>query len=174
MSKRFLLMCGVLVVALVSIALAASPSDTKLGKCLPTSGDVSGWSVVSSTYKYGEGDGIADIYNGGYEKYVDQGMEAACTQNYKNGDRRINVFCNQFSSSGKAQSFYDSYVTGSGWTTVSASERAKYKKSSSTVVGHVQRGRVHAKVVAPGTSDAQVQAVQAFLKKISTRIGQNY
>ncbi len=164
----------VVVVGLLAACVALAAEAT-LKKCLPASNEISGWSAVSGTYKYGEGSGIADIYNGGYEKYLEKGMKSACVQNYKSGSRSINVYCNEFESAGKASSFYSGETSGGGWTSVSGvSTAAKYKKSSSVVVGHVHRGKVHAKVVAVGTSDEQVTAVQNFLKKISARIGQNY
>ncbi|NLN89440.1 MAG: hypothetical protein GX134_04685 [candidate division WS1 bacterium] len=162
-------------VSLLVAAALAAPADTKLGRCLPKSGDVSGWQAVSSSYKYGSGNGIADIYNGGYEKLLQKGMKAACTQNYSNDSRRINVYGNEFDTAANAKAYYNSETSGSGWSAVSgASEGAKYKKTSSVVVGHVYRGKVHAKVVAQGTSDAQVAAVQAFLRKLSEKIGKEY
>jgi hypothetical protein len=162
-------------VALIVAVAIAGPSDTKLGKTLPKSGEVSGWDAVSSSYKYGSGHGIADIYNGGYEKLLEDGMEAACTQNYKNDSRRINVYANEFDTSSNAKGFFNDETEGSGWSSVGGvREGAKYKKTSSVVVGHVYRGKVHAKVVAQGTSDAQVDAVKDFLKELSKQIGKEY
>ncbi len=161
--------------SLVVAAAMAAPADTKLGRCLPKTGEVSGWEAVASSYKYGSGNGIADIYNGGYEKLLNKGMKAACTQNYRNGSRRINAYANEFDSAGNAKAYYNEETAGGGWSSVSGvSEGAKYKKTSSVVVGHVYRGKVHAKVVAQGTSDAQVEAVKAFLKKLSEKIGKEY
>ena len=129
-------------VSLLVAAALAGPADTKLGRCLPKSGDVSGWQAVSSSYKYGSGNGIADIYNGGYEKLLQKGMKAACTQNYSNDSRRINVYGNEFDTAANAKAYYNSETSGSGWSAVSgASEGAKYKKTSSVVVGHVYRVR---------------------------------
>ena len=90
-------------VSLLVAAALAGPADTKLGRCLPKSGDVSGWQAVSSSYKYGSGNGIADIYNGGYEKLLQKGMKAACTQNYSNDSRRINVYGNEFDTAANAK-----------------------------------------------------------------------
>ncbi len=164
-----------LVVVGLLTACVAIAGEATLKKCLPASNDISGWSVVSGTYKFGEGSGIADIYNGGYEKLIEAGMKCACVQHYKNGSRSINVYCNEFESAAKASSFYAEETKEGTWTSVAGvSTAAKYKKSSSVVVGHIHRGKVHAKVVAVGTSDEQVAAVQNFLKKISARIAQNY
>lgn len=162
-------------VSLLVAAALAGPADTKLGRCLPRSGDVSGWEAVASSYKYGTGHGIADIYNGGYEKLLEKGMRAACTQNYRNDTRRINAYANEFDTAANARAYYGEETSGSGWSAVGGvSEGAKFKKTSSVVVGHVYRGKIHAKVVAQGTSDAQVQAVQAFLRKLSERIDREY
>jgi hypothetical protein len=162
------------VVVLASIALAAaSPGDTKLGRCLPAGSDISGWSIMDGTYNYGEGSGISNIYNGGYEKLVEKGMKSACVQSYRNESRRLTVYCNEFGSSQQAKAYYDE-AEGSGWTTVSVTEGAKYKTVSSTVIGHLYRGKIHAKVVAKGTGAEQIEAVKSFLQKLSTRIGQNY
>jgi hypothetical protein len=163
------------VVAIVaSIALAAGPGDTKLGRCLPTGSEVSGWNIMEGTYKYGEGSGIADIYNGGYEKLIEKGMKAACVQSYKNGSRNLNVYCDEFGSTAQAKDYYNGETSGSGWNSLTAGDGAKYKKTSSVVIGHLYKGKVHAKVVAKGTGDEQVDAVKSFLNKIATRIGQNY
>ncbi len=164
-----------LVALIATVAFAADPGDTKLGKCLPTDNEVSGWSVTGGTYKYGEGNGIADIYNGGFEKLVQQGMKAACVQSYANGSRNANVYCNEFGSGDQAKNYFNSETgNGSGWSSLSAGDGARYKKTSSVVVGHLYKGKVHAKVVAKGTGDEQVEAVKAFLQKLATRIGQNY
>lgn len=163
------------VVAIVaSIAWAAGPGDTKLGRCLPTGNEISGWNIMASTYKYGEGSGIADIYNGGYEKLIEKGMKAACVQSYKNGSRNLNVYCDEFGSSAQAKDYHNGETSGSGWNSLTAGDGAKYKKTSSVVIGHLYKGKVHAKVVAKGTGDEQVEAVKSFLQKIGTRIGQNY
>jgi len=164
----------ILLAVAATVALAAKPADTKLGRCLPTSGEVSGWTIMEGTYKYGEGSGIADIYNGGYEKLLDKGMTAACVQSYKNGNRNLNVYCDEFSAAEKAKAYYNGETSGDGWTTVSVSEGAKWKKTSSVVIGLLYRGKVHAKVVAKGATDQQVEAVKSFLTKLSSRIGTNY
>ena len=160
-------------VSLLVAAALAGPADTKLGRCLPKSGDVSGWQAVSSSYKYGSGNGIADIYNGGYEKLLQKGMKAACTQNYSNDSRRINVYGNEFDTAANAKAYYNSETSGSGWSAVSgASEGAKYKKTSSVVVGTFI-GVGACQVVAQGTSDAQVAAVRPFCASFR-REGQEY
>lgn len=157
------------------VAYAASPSDTKIGRCLPVNGDISGWEIVSGSYKYGSGNGISDIYNGGYEKLIEAGMTKACTQTYRNGNRRINVYADEFETASQAKSYTEKQTSGTGWTAVGgAPESAKYKATSSVVIGHLYRGKVHSKVVAQGTSTEQVEAVKAFLKKISARIASNY
>jgi hypothetical protein len=171
MARRTPVLLFALMALIVSVAIAG-PGDKRLGRCLPTSGEISGWNVVGDSYRYGEGSGTHDIYNG--DAIVNSGLDAACSQSYKNNGNRITVYCNEFNSRAKSKSWYDDHTTGSGWNSVSVSESGKYKVVSSTVVGHLYRGQVHARIVVYGTGDSQISALKSFMQKVSSRVGQNY
>jgi len=67
---------------------AASRDD--LMRIAPDSA-VSGWSVMPDSTTYVQGDGLTEIYNGGYEVYTKAGVVTALRRLYMQGDEYVEV-----------------------------------------------------------------------------------
>ncbi len=174
---------GLAVVAAMALGaaavIAASPGETKLGKCLPTNNEVAGWTIIANTYKYcPTPNSLSELYDGGFEVYVEAGIIKAASQGYKRGSKKIIVYIHEFKTATQCKSYWSKevkrYGERYGKTTVTARDGAAYSKVGPQVIGNIYRGKVHAKVVALGTDKGQQEATAAFMKKISERIGKNY
>lgn len=108
-------------------AVAASRDDL-----LAIAGDspVDGWTAVPDSTTYAQGDGLAEIYDGGYEVYTGAGVVDALRRLYIQGEAYIEVTVHGMKSSRSARAFLaDRYKmetgknapTGSDWNRFTAS-----------------------------------------------------
>jgi len=68
---------------------------------------VNGWSALQDSTTYGDGEGIADIYDGGYEIYTNAGVIDALRRLYVNGDEYIEVTVHRMQSPQSALAFLE-------------------------------------------------------------------
>ncbi len=66
---------------------------------------INAWRVVPDTTVYARGDGIVDIYNGGYEVYTRAGVTEALRRMYAQGDRFVEVTVHAMTSPRAAAAF---------------------------------------------------------------------
>jgi hypothetical protein len=68
-------------------------------------GAVSGWSVMPDSTTYVQGDGLTEIYNGGYEVYTKAGVVTALRRLYMQGDAYLEVTVHGMKSPRSARDF---------------------------------------------------------------------
>ncbi|HOS93503.1 MAG TPA: hypothetical protein PLD23_09200 [Armatimonadota bacterium] len=168
------------IAALVVIGLcsAAAYAAITIGKVLPPSDAVAGWKIVPKTYKECPNpSGLAELYDGGWEKYRDAGIIAAATQTYKGSAKQIVIYAHEFSSAERAKAYYASAQKNAKGKITSvqvAGGQAFYSVTGPATVGNVVRGKVQCQVAAMGSTADMQQAVAAFLKVLANRVGQVY
>jgi hypothetical protein len=91
---------------------------------------VDGWNVLPDSSTYGSSDGLADIYDGGYELYTDAGVLDALRRIYVKDEEYVEITVHGMRSSQAARDFLaDRFAmetgkeapTGSGWDRFTAS-----------------------------------------------------
>jgi len=88
-----------------------SADAATLKEWLPTSNQVSGWSVMAKTLKeVKKPEEFTILYDGGYEEYTDAGAVAGVRQMYQGPNRaRISVTIHRMKPEAKAKSFYEKW-----------------------------------------------------------------
>ena len=166
------------VLAVVGLVGAVAYAAITIGKVLPPSDAVAGWKIVPKTYKEcPNAGGLAELYDGGWEKYRDAGIVAAATQTYKGSSKQIVIYAHQFSSAEKAKAYYTSAqkkAKGKVTSVQVAGGQAFYSVTGPATVGNVVRGKVQYQVAAMGSTTDMPQAVASFLKVLANRVGQVY
>lgn len=66
---------------------------------------VVGWSVMADSTTYVQGDGLTEIYNGGYEVYTNAGVMDAMRRLYMQGEEYVEVTVHGMKSSQSATNF---------------------------------------------------------------------
>ena len=92
----------VLVLVLAPVPGWASKADLM---AIAADGAVSGWSAVPESTTYAAGDGIAEIYDGGYEVYTNAGVVDALRRMYAHGEEFVEVTVHGMKSSRSARAF---------------------------------------------------------------------
>jgi hypothetical protein len=107
-------------------AVAASRDDLL---AIAADSPVEGWTAVPDSTTYAQGDGLAEIYDGGYEVYTGAGVVDALRRLYIRGEEYIEVTVHAMKSSRSAREFLaDRYrmetgknaPTGSDWNRFTA------------------------------------------------------
>jgi hypothetical protein len=83
---------------LVWAACSAASMNQELTRALPSGAQAKPWVALSGTTTYGEGLGLTEIYDGGYKKYLDNGVAAAARQVYRKGNLIAEVILHRMSS----------------------------------------------------------------------------
>jgi len=83
---------------------AGAASRDDLMRIAPDSA-VSGWSVMPDSTTYVQGDGLTEIYNGGYEVYTKAGVTTALRRLYMQGDEYVEVTVHGMKSPRAARDF---------------------------------------------------------------------
>ena len=101
--------------ALLLLALAASlwaagqPAVTRL---LPGANDkaLPGWKPLADGLQYGKGESLTNIYDGGYQDYVDAGVVDAARNLYQRGKDMVEVTVHTMKSARAAEAFFNREV----------------------------------------------------------------
>ena len=102
------------IILAVAVALSASAAQQDpLQKLLPKSGDL-GWTVMKDSHQYGKGEGLTEIYDGGYKQYTDAGVTEASKQTYQKGKAFLEIVLHRMKSARAARDFYDYWKTEAG------------------------------------------------------------
>lgn len=94
-----------LALALLALAAAAAPASEDALSRIADLRPVAGWSVLPDSTAYGSGDGLAGIYNGGYEEYTRAGVVDALRRIYRNGEEYVEVTVHAMQSARSAREF---------------------------------------------------------------------
>jgi hypothetical protein len=89
-------------VSLVTIA-AAADLRKELVSALPAAAQAKPWTPMVETTTYGEGIGLTEIYDGGYKKYLDNGVVAAVRRVYRKGGLVAEVVLHRMKSARAAK-----------------------------------------------------------------------
>jgi hypothetical protein len=115
LSGKSIGLVGVCAMALLAlIPLRAHASEATLAK-IAVDNPVSGWSVLQDSTVYGQGDGLTNIYDGGYQAYTGAGVLEALRRIYVKGDTYIEATVHGMQSARSAKTFLaDRYRTETG------------------------------------------------------------
>jgi len=98
MFKRIRAVLVVLAVLSSVTVGAAADLRKELVNALPTAAQAKPWTPMVETTTYGEGIGLTEIYDGGYKKYLDNGVVAAVRRVYRKGGLVAEVVLHRMSS----------------------------------------------------------------------------
>lgn len=89
----------------LALATAVTAADLRkeLVSALPAAAQAKPWTPMVETTTYGEGIGLTEIYDGGYKKYLDNGVVAAVRRVYRKGGLVAEVVLHRMSSEGAAK-----------------------------------------------------------------------
>jgi len=136
---------------------------------LPGSAEVEGWNVVEDSLTYcATPDSLPDIYDGGYQDYVDAGVKQAVVQAYSSGESLILAYIHEMGSPEQAKAIGEEFRKSleDGSESVKALEMkdgAFIYLGGGQSAGYLWHGPFYCNVVALGEEEAQQDAVEEFL-----------
>ncbi|HEY3359359.1 MAG TPA: hypothetical protein VGQ83_39280 [Polyangia bacterium] len=98
-----------LVLPLLALGLPASGAKDPLLKYHPAAGDLPDLTVVDGSHQHGAGEGLTQIYDGGYERYTRAGVKQASQRYYKLGGRTVEIVIHEMKSAPGALKFFESF-----------------------------------------------------------------
>ena len=105
---------GMALAIFVAVTCAASfASQDPLIKFHPESG-YKGWALVKDSHLYGKGEGLTEVYDGGYKEYTDAGVLEASKQTYKNGNVFADLAVHRMKDAAAAKAFYGQQIRSAG------------------------------------------------------------
>jgi hypothetical protein len=88
---------------LVWAACSAASMNQELTRALPSGAQAKPWVALSGSTTYGEGLGLTEIYDGGYKKYLDNGVVEAAKRAYRKGKLIAEVTVHRMKSEADAR-----------------------------------------------------------------------
>lgn len=161
-----------LITATVLALLAASScwaTREDLQKIAPEK--INSWSAVKDATVYGRGDGITDIYNGGYEVYTKAGVTEALRRIYQQKGKYVEVTAHQMKSASAARAFLaDRYRMETGKSAPKAQSFLRFSSSGSgSSTAYAVQGRwFFTAVVFEETAQGRAQA-EGFVKVLEQK-----
>ena len=159
-------------ILLLSLCLSAFAADPPLAKRLPKTGKVKGFKIYPKTLQYARGDGLTDIYDGGYEVYTKHGVIEAVTQVYTNGKTNITVTLHTMTSPQAAKSFlayWKHESAGMRLKSLKIGNGAFYYTADGATNGYLISGRYFATVMATAADKQAQSSAVAFMKLLAKR-----
>lgn len=102
---RYLLSMGMLVAVVLASPTWAQGENSPCARLLPAVSELKGWKEVSGSYLTGKGEGLTAIYNGGYQLYLDNGVQEAAQKVYQRGDLYVTVTTHTMKDPAAARKF---------------------------------------------------------------------
>jgi hypothetical protein len=93
----------------LAIALPARAGTDPLLKYHPQEGDLPDLKVLEGSHQSGAGEGLTQIYDGGYGRYTKAGVTRASQRYYRLGDRTIEVVIHEVKSEKAARKLFESF-----------------------------------------------------------------
>ncbi|MCS6831190.1 MAG: hypothetical protein NZ749_11180 [bacterium] len=84
----------------------AEGENSACAKLLPST-ELKGWKEVSGSYLYGKGEGLTAIYNGGYQLYLQNGVQEAAQKLYQRGNLYATVTTHTMKDASAASKFVE-------------------------------------------------------------------
>lgn len=155
--------CAVALLALVP--LRARASEATLAK-IAVDNPVSGWSVLQDSTVYGRGDGLTNIYDGGYQAYTNAGVLEALRRIYVKGDTYIEATVHGMQSTSSAKSFLaERYRTETGKEAPGTANRNRFTVSvAGTTTAYAAQGLYVVTVLAYSEGE-NAEAITASIMK---------
>jgi hypothetical protein len=98
--KSFVRSCLILFgIFMLTIQNAKSADSTSLVQLRKTAVSIPGWTEQKEHYRYFNAEELFDIIDGGATEYVMQGLQSGIVVSYKNEDRSLEIFFEDFGSS---------------------------------------------------------------------------
>ena len=85
--------------------MSAFAAQNPLQELFPPSG-FKGWTIVADSYAYGKGEGLTEIYDGGYKEYLDAGVIEAAKQTYQKKKAFADITIHRMKSEAATKAFY--------------------------------------------------------------------
>ena len=159
------------VIGLLLLVAASVQASRKVLLEIAVDNPVDGWNVLPDSSSYGSGDGLADIYDGGYEVYTDAGVLEAVRRLYVQGEEYVEVTVHHMRSSRAARNFLaDRYgmETEKEAPTVPEWDRFTASGSGSTTA-YVIRGSYFMTVVAYHEGEKGKAQTGPFIESLSEK-----
>lgn len=143
---------------------------------LPEGGEVEGWSVAEDSLTYcPKPDSLPDIYDGGYEYYVEAGVQQAAVQAYASDADLALVYVHEMASPEQAEAIFedsrDSVEGGSGTLSiVELKDGAFLYVGGGQSSGYLWQDRFYCNMVAGGEGESQQNAVGQFMGLLAEKI----
>jgi len=93
----------IVLAAAPALAYGAGRKQQELERALPAGEQAKPWVALSGSTTYGEGVGLTEIYDGGYKKYLDNGVVEAAKRAYRKGTLIAEVTVHHMKSEGDAR-----------------------------------------------------------------------
>ncbi|MCC6442285.1 MAG: hypothetical protein IT210_02390 [Armatimonadetes bacterium] len=100
--KHLFIIIGIFATAL---SLFAEGEKSASARLLPVAAELKGWQEIAGGFQYGKGDTLTEIYNGGYNLYVDRGVLEAAQKLYRKGSDILTVTPHLMKDAASARSF---------------------------------------------------------------------
>jgi hypothetical protein len=97
-----------------ALALPAGAARDPLLKYHPRAGDLPDLTLVEGSHQAGAGEGLTQIYDGGYERYTKAGVKRASQQYYKLAGRTVEIVIHELKSAPAAVKFFASFCQDTG------------------------------------------------------------
>ncbi|MEJ2108347.1 MAG: hypothetical protein P8Z37_00240 [Acidobacteriota bacterium] len=148
---------------------AEASEQTLLG--IAVDNPVDGWNVMPDSTVYGHGDGLTDIYNGGYQTYTRAGVMDALRRIYVHGDDYIEVTVHGMESASSARKFLaDRYRMETGETAPDDTDWDHFTVSpSGAVTAYAARGRWFIMVVSYLEGNQGKELTAVFMEALNER-----
>ncbi|MER3474809.1 MAG: hypothetical protein C4335_12465 [Armatimonadota bacterium] len=169
MGQRAIAVCLVLALA---VAVWAEGENSPCAKLLPSAG-LKGWKEVNGSYLYGKGEGLTSIYDGGYQLYLQHGVQEAAQKLYQRGDLYVTVTVHTMKDTVSARKFVQYWREAHG----------KHKPQALKLVGtgfwvqaegattlYWAKGRFFVTVMASGSDRQSLEAGLALLKAVASKV----
>ncbi len=156
---------------LTSLAWAEG-ENSPCARLLPGA-ELKGWKEVSGSYLYGRGDGLTSIYNGGYQLYLNNGVQEAAQKLYQRGNLYVTVTTHTMRDAVSARRFVDYWrnasrnakpqplkMTGTGF----------WVQSDGATTFYWANGRYFVTVMVPRDDRPAVDGGLTVLKAVSARV----
>jgi len=174
---RVLAFIGCLLMAIISVGQQVPSGMTSpSAKLLPSAKELKGWKEVAGSFRFGKGESLTEIYDGGYMLYIDNGVQEAAQKIYHK-DNVYLTLTTHFMKSQKASKAFVAY-----WKKMFKNEKLTKTKgvgegftmsSNGATMTYWSNERVFVTLMATNDGKEGVEAVSTALKVIVQKMKKN-
>lgn len=157
---------------LLAPSLWAQGENSPCAKLLPGA-ELKGWKEVPGSYLYGRGNGLTSIYNGGYQFYLNSGVQEAAQKLFQREGLYVTVTTHTMKDAASARRFVDYYrnanrkakpqplkIAGTGF----------WVRSDGATTFYWAKGRFFVTVMVAHDDRLSVDAGLSLLKAIASKV----